>query len=732
MLGPGVNIYRSPRNGRNFEYFGEDPFLASTIAIGYITGMQKQGVSATIKHFLANNSEFLRHDSDSIVDERTLREIYLPAFEAAVKQAHVGAIMDSYNLINGAHATQTHHFNTEILREEWGFKGVVMSDWRATYDGIAAANNGLDLEMPTGEFMNRKNLLPAVHDGGVQQQVIDDKIRHILSTAERFGWLDREQTDLSLSKYNEDNHKTALDSARESIVLLKNSRQFLPLDKNKVTSVLVVGPDAYPAQSVAGGSGAAIPYSSVSIVEGLAHILGDSATVFYEPGLPSLQELVATTSFVTEAEGGEPGLRVEIFDNDDLSGSPKNSGIVKHINSAGFNWDTLSDWEEVAPLLASAPKAVSRRWTGYYMVKTSGPYEVAVQGPGENNGFRVYLDDKLLFDNWKLAKAYQDHATLELALGPHEIVVEDVKRTPFGGRLRLAIADQRKLVSDDAKKLAAKANVVVVAAGFNRDSEGEGADRTFSLPIGQDVLIREMVSQNKNAVVALTSGGAVDTAAWIDAVPALLALWYPGEQGGNAFAEILFGEVNPSGRLPITFEKRQQDNPTFSNYYPEPDNNRVVYREGIFVGYRGYEHNGIKPLFPFGFGLSFTTFKFGSVVVTSDTNQTTALKYLVSFGITNTGSRAGSEVAQVYIAEANSPVPRPPKELKGFVKVDLKPGETQRVTVPLDMRSFAYYDVNGATWRVPPGTYEVLIGKSSEEIDLTGEIKVGTVVTEKP
>src|SRR5215831_13993490 len=207
MLGPGVNIYRSPRNGRNFEYFGEDPFLASAIAVGYINGMQKHGVSATIKHFIANNSEFLRHDSDSVIDERALREIYLPSFEAAVKQAHVGAIMDSYNLINGAHATQNGYFNNDIAKKEWGFQGIMMSDWVATYDGVAATNSGLDLEMPTGEFMNRKNLLPALQDGRVSQKVIDDKIRHILSTASRFGWLDREQTDPSLSKYDRDNHR---------------------------------------------------------------------------------------------------------------------------------------------------------------------------------------------------------------------------------------------------------------------------------------------------------------------------------------------------------------------------------------------------------------------------------------------------------------------------------------------------------------------------------------------
>ena len=460
MLGPGVNIYRSPRNGRNFEYFGEDPFLASEVAVGYITGMQEQGVSATIKHFLANNSEFLRHDSDSVVDERTLREIYLPTFEAAVKQAHVGAIMDSYNLINGAHATQNGYFNVDVLRKQWGFNGVVMSDWRATYDGVAAANNGLDLEMPTAEFMNRTNLLPAIHNGRLKQEILDEKLHHILETAARFGWLDREQTDSNLSKYDQQNHGIALDAARESIVLLKNNHQLLPLDKHTIKSILVVGPGGYPAQPVGGGSGAAIPYSSVSIVEGLANLLGNSAVVYYEQGLPSLQELVSATNFVTDPDGTQPGLKMERFENADLSGSPQSVQVVRRVNSAGFNWDTLSDWEEVAPMLASAPKIASRRWTGYYIVSEPGIYEIAVQGPGEHNGFRVHLDDKLVFDNWELAKAYQEHTTIDLAAGPHKIVVEDVQRSPFGGRLRLAITDQRKLISEDVKKLAAKADAV--------------------------------------------------------------------------------------------------------------------------------------------------------------------------------------------------------------------------------------------------------------------------------
>lgn len=731
MLGPGVNIYRSPRNGRNFEYFGEDPFLASTIAVGYVSGMQKQGVSSTIKHFLANNSEFLRHDSDSVVDERTLREIYLPTFEAAVKQAHVGAIMDSYNLINGTHATQNGYFNTDIVRKQWGFDGVMMSDWVATYDAVAAANNDLDLEMPTGEFMNRKNLLPAVQDGRVKEAVIDEKIKRILHTAERFGWLDHEQTDFNLSRYNQSNHQIALDAAREGIVLLKNDRQLLPLDRSKVKSILVVGPNAYPTQPTAGGSGAAIPFSTVSVLEGVSHVLGTSATVYYEAGLPSFQEMVGATNFMTEAQGGQPGLKVEKFSSGDLSGSPASSQVVRRVNDAGFNWDNVTDWDEALAIFAGPRKPQSRRWSGYYLAKDAGKYEIAVQGAGEGSGFRLYLDDKLLFDDWELARAFQEHAIVDLSAGAHKVVVEDRQDSSPGGRVKLAIAEQKALVSEAAKKLAAKADAVVVAVGFNRDSEGEGADRTFGLPIGQDALIKEMASLNKNVVVSMTSGGAVDTNAWLDQVPAMLEAWYGGEQGGTALAEVLAGNVNPSGRLPITFEKKAEDNPAFNNYYPERGTKKVVYKEGVFVGYRGYERNATKPLFPFGFGLSYTTYRLSHLAVKNESTAGT-VKYTVSFDVTNTGKRAGSEVAQVYVSDTGTSVARPPKELKGFVKVSLKPSETQHVSVPLDTRSFAYFDADKGLWTAPAGTYKVLVGQSSAQIDLTGEVKLATTVTEKP
>ncbi len=332
MLGPGVNIYRAPMNGRNFEYFGEDPFLASRIAVGYIEGMQSQGVSATIKHFMGNNSEFDRHNTDSIIDERTMREIYLPTFEAAVKEAHVGAIMDSYNLTNGAHMTQNGYLNTDVAKKEWGFDGIMMSDWTSTYDAVAAANGGLDLEMPSGVFMNRKNLEPAIQQSKVSVATINDKVRRILRTAVRFGWLDRNQTDYSIPRFNMQGRQVALQSAREGMVLLKNDSSLLPLDKTRIKSIAVIGPDAYPAVPDGGGSARVQPFAAVSFLEGISNLLGSNTKVLYSRGIPKLGELANATNFSTAANNGRPGISAEYFANKQLQGIPVVTRTEQHIN----------------------------------------------------------------------------------------------------------------------------------------------------------------------------------------------------------------------------------------------------------------------------------------------------------------------------------------------------------------------------------------------------------------
>ena len=714
LLGPGVNIYRAPMNGRNFEYFGEDPFLASRIAVGYIKGVQSQGVSATVKHFMGNNSEFDRHNTDTIIDERTMREIYLPVFEAAVKEARVGAIMDSYNLVNGAHLTQNGYLNTDVGKNEWGFRGIMMSDWTSTYDGIAAANGGLDLEMPSGAFMNRKTLLPAIQQGKVTVATIDDKVRRILRTAIQFGWLDRDQTDLSIPRFNQQGRSVALAAALESQVLLKNEGGLLPLDKKKIRSIAVIGPDAYPAVPVGGGSARVEPFVATSILEGISNYLGGTVPVYYARGLPSLAEMADATSFSTEPVSGQPGLRSEYFSSNDLQGTPLTTRTEQHINfRAGAR---------------EFPAAtLSARWAGYYVVKDPGDYDIFVASSGEDGGYyRLYLDGKVVFDSWATAPTAVSQARVTLDTRAHKIVLEQHGRSRWiGSRFQFSISRSGTLADAEAKKLAAKADVVVLAVGFDPGSESEGADRTFSLPPGQDQLIQEIAAVNKNTIVVLTSGGSAAMDAWLDRVPALIEIWYPGQEGGTALAENLFGEVSPSGRLPVTFERRWEDNPVHDNYYPTAGTNRVSYKEGLFVGYRGYEKNNTQPLFPFGFGLSYTTFKYGNLAI----KPLKSGSYEVSFEVKNTGIREGAEVAQVYVGGTHASVPRPAKELKGFSKVSLRPGETKRVTVPLDTRALSYYDVNAKQWRAEAGDYDVLVGHSSAQIELRGRLSLSTAVT---
>jgi beta-glucosidase len=713
LLGPGVNIYRSPTNGRNFEYFGEDPFLSARIAVGYIRGVQSQGVSATVKHFMGNNSEFDRHNTDSVIDERTMREIYLPAFEAAVKEAHVGAMMDSYNLVNGEHASQNTHLLNEIAKQEWGFDGLLMSDWFATYDGVAAVNAGQDLEMPFGAFMNQKTLVPAVQQGKVSTATIDEHVRRILRTAARFGWLDRDQQDMTIPRFNQQGRQAALQAAREGMVLLKNDGGVLPLVRGKVKSIAVVGPDAYPAVPVGGGSARVEPFAAVSLLEGLSNALGTSANVYYHRGIPSAGEMAEATDFSTAAANGKPGLNAEFFKTEDLQGPPAVTRNERHVN---YGPDSRASFPE---------QTLSSRWTGYYAPQSAGSYEIFVQSTGEDGGFyRLYLDDKLLFDNWKTTRALTSIATLELDARPHKVVLEQHGRSGWlGTKLRMGLLRHGAAVAEEARRIAAKADVVIVSAGFDPQMESEGADRTFSLPPGQDELIAEMAAANKNTVVVVTSGGGVDMTAWVDRVPSIIEAWYPGQEGGTALAEILLGDTNPSGHLPATFERRWEDNPAHDSYYPAEGTNRVEYREGVFVGYRGYEKNGTHPLFPFGHGLSYTTFKYSNLKVSPVAGGAgEGSRYEVSFEVKNTGSREGADVAQVYVGDSHARVPRPPKELKGFAKVSLRPGESRHVTVTLDRRALSYYDASAKAWRAEPGDFEVLVGRSSEQIELRGKL----------
>ena len=706
LLGPGVNIYRAPMNGRNFEYFGEDPYLSARTAVGYITGVQSQGVIATVKHYAANNQEFDRHNVSSDVDERTLREIYLPAFEAAVRESHTGAVMNSYNLLNGVHATQNPFLNTQVLRKEWGFQGVLMSDWDATYDAVGAANNGLDLEMPDGKFMNRKSLLTAIKNGKVTTATIDEKVRRIFVTALRFHFLDRPQMNLNLPLYSHEGSKVALEGALEGITLLKNEGGLLPLSADKVKTIAVFGPDAWPAVPGAGGSSTATPFESVSIMTGLSSFAPDKVKVLYARGLPTFEEILDQTKY-------DHDVKLETFDNDKFTGTPKVSTAPRIVSSSVYKWTP------------NPPKQIAVRYTASYTPAKSGDYFFVVAGSGSDT-YKLTVNDKPWLEQARSEGQAPRSAEVPLEAGKPASIRLDYTGDAATPHISLGIRSADDMLTPDSKKMAALADVAVVAVGFDGSTESEGLDRTFQLPWGQDSLIKSVAAINKKIIVAITAGGGVDMRQWIDEVPVLLHNWYPGEEGGTALAEILFGTHDPEGKLPATFDRSWEESPVHDSYYATLAADgvpHVKYTEGLFYGYRYYASANKKPLFPFGFGLSYTTFSFSDLQI-APISFKAGDEVTVSFDVTNTGAHDGAEVAQLYVADPSATVKRPVMELKGFEKVRLAAGEKKHVTLKLSDRSFSYYDVASHDWKIDPGKFTILVGNSSENTPLKGDLTI--------
>jgi len=708
MLSPGVNIYRAPMCGRNFEYYGEDPYLASRMVVAYINGVQSQGVVATVKHYAVNNQEYDRHTVSSDLDERTLREIYLPAFRAAVEEAHVGAVMNAYNLVNGVHCSQNEHLLKEILKGDWKFDGLVMSDWSSTYNGVAAANAGLDLEMPSGAYMNRDTLLPAIKSGKLNVATFDDKVRRMLRVMFRFGFFDREQLDLTLPLYNPDSRLVALQAAREGIVLLKNKGDILPLDRTKLRSIAVIGPTAHPAVTGGGGSSQVQPFRSVSFLDGIIAVSGEKIKVLYSPGVSNdIESLFRTSEFLSPSRTNElvRGLKGEYFTNRDLSGT---AGITRIDRRIRF------DWGESAPASGMPPDDFSIRWTGKIRVDSDGEYQFFVQG---DDGFRLFVNGQIIIDEWRDQGATLKEAKLSLKAG----TLANVKLEYYDhtGNAQVSFGWSKVVLPRDAEaiKLAAQSDVAIICVGFNATTEGEGFDRDFALSKEQQELVKEVAKVNEKTIVVVTAGGNVGVSDWVDDVASLLHTWYPGQEGGTALAEILFGDVNPSGKLPATFEKRWEDNATFNSYYAV--DKKVSFKEGVFVGYRHFDAKDIEPQFPFGFGLSYTTFAYKNLRIVP---QTAGKKPIVSASveITNTGVRPGAEVVELYVGDLRPKVSRPVKELKRFEKVWLKPGETKTATFELDESAFAFYDVPNKQWTAAPGAYDILIGSSSKDIKARG------------
>ena len=601
MLGPSLCIQRTPLCGRDFEYMGEDPFLTSRMAVHYIRGEQAQGVSSCAKHFAANNQEFDRGSINEIIDERTLREIYLPSFRASVQEAGVLAVMGAYNQINGQHCCENEHLLNEILKDEWGFKGVVISDWGGVHHTDLAALNGMDIEMGTQPPYQSNYLanpfLQDLKSGQFPMSVLDDKVRRHLYVMFKLNLIHdpsvtntlanvTPQTPLSTKEHQE----TARKIAEESFVLLKN-KNLLPLNPAQLNTIAVIGGNADARFCHEGGSAMIKAPYEITALEGISNYVGGKVKIIY-------------------AEGYYP---------------PGNWG------RSGRKPDgSLSTPEDSSNLVAAAVAA------------------------------------------------------------------------------------------------AKSADVVIYVGGLNRKVgfDSEGTDRKdIKLPAGQDELLKKIVRANPKTVVVLIGGGAVEMDHdWLSRVPALLYAWYPGLEGGNALASILFGDVNPSGKLPCTFPKKLADTPPAAlDAYPGT-NGTVIYKEGLLVGYRWYDTKSIKPLFPFGYGLSYTRFKYSNLNLVQNNDSKDSVT--VEFELANTGDRAGAEVAEIYVQPLNPSVFRPLKELKGFKKVFLQPGETQKVSVTLGQSAFAYYDVDKKGWVAEKGNYKILVASSSRDIRLKGKMNL--------
>lgn len=722
MLAPGANIYRASKGARNFEYFGEDPYLTSEMLVPFIQAVQDGGVIATVKHFAGNDQEFDRYTVSTEMDERTLREIYLPPFKAAVQRAGVKAVMTGYNPFRGTHCTENRHL-IDILKKEWGFKGMLMSDWACTYSAIHAANNGLDLEMGSNDWFTREKLLPLIKEGKVTEEVIDDKVRRIYGTCIEMGFFDRPQQRTDIPVFNPEANNMALKQAEEGIILLKNERNMLPLTHPRV--IAVIGPTANPALMSdrayntegivygGGGSSRVHPWYVVNNLQGIRNEFPD-ATIYYAEGVSNQFKRSLFRNSIFRTQNGEEGLNATYYTyaaDSSASGNVILNRIERHVNNEW--WGHPHNKKELGT-------DYRIEWEGYVDVTRTDSLRFFVDAQG---AYRLWIDGHLLLDASQSQSFDMRHVAVAAKKGESRHVrLEYLNQRCFPAEIRMGYTYDSLLDFSEARRLAAKADMVICCVGLDGSIELEGRDRPFELPFGQDRLIQELTEVNPNTVVALHAGGGINMTSWIDRVPAVVHALYPGQEGGNALARIFSGKVNPSAKLPFTIERRWEDSPAAGNYDETRKEKKIYYREGIFTGYRGYEWKNIRPLFPFGHGLSYTTFAYSDLNVQVKDKKKAEVN--VSFRITNTGQRDGGEIAQLYVCDTKSKEVRPLKELKGFDKIWLKPGETKTVTLQLNKNDFRYFSKKKNEWTFEPGEFRIKIGTSSQDIRLEQSIKL--------
>ena len=707
LLGPTVNLHRSPLGGRNFECYSEDPQLSARLAVAFIRGVQSRNVAACVKHFVANDQEFERMSISAEVGERVLRELYLVPFEAAVREAGSWALMSAYNRVNGTYASEHPKLLRALLKGEWGFDGAVVSDWYGTHSTAACVNAGLDLEMPGPARHLGAKVAAAVRAGEVTESLLDDAVRRILRLAERTNAradgprADERAVDLP------EHRALARRAAGESIVLLQNEREVLPLDAGALRSLAVIGPNAARAVVQGGGSARIRPHYAVSPLEGIRKRAGDAVAIHFEPGCVSHKTLPTLG-----ADSLTGPLRVEYWNGHEPQGTP----VLSRESSAGsFVWfDRFAREVE--------PRAFSVRVQGALAPHVTGAHEFSLVSAGKS---RLFVDGVLVVDNWteqapgdaffNLGSAEKRGSCLLEAGRSHDVAVEyaNIDR-PFAGGLKvgcLAVAPHDLL--ERAVSRAAACDAAVVVLGMNDEWETEGHDRaSLALPGRQAELAACVAAVNPRTVVVIQTGAPVELE-FLENVPAALQVWYGGQEAGNALADVLFGDRNPSGRLPHTVPKRIEDTPAYLDWPGE--GGRSVYGEGLFVGYRWYDARKLEPRFAFGHGLSYGRFEYSDLRAARERLRADESLEL-TLEVANRGERAGQEVVQVYVRRPRSAVIRPEQELRAFAKVALAPGESRRVSFTLGPRAFAHWDVAAQNWVAEPGELELCVGASSRDI----------------
>ncbi|EJT97240.1 beta-glucosidase [Dacryopinax primogenitus] len=745
LLGPTVNIQRNPLGGRSFESFSEDSWLSGCMAAEYVKRLQGEGVSACIKHFVGNEQEQERKGSDSLISPRALREIYLYPFMLAQKRAQPWSYMTAYNRINGTHCSEHPWLLTNVLREEWGFDGCVMSDWHGTYGVPEAYHAGLDLEMPgTDGWRTASKVIRSIEATKLTLPIVKERARAVLKLVQRCAKgapeiLDGDQQERTRDT---DAEKTLMRKvAGSAIVLLKNEGNVLPLEKSKIKTLAIIGPSAKAAYFAGGGSASLKASYVVTPYEGILAALPEEVKVVYAEGCQGHRRAPPLTGRELITEDGRAGLNATFYHKRDSEGNY--SAAVEHFLLD--NTDTLLNDSDI---FFSADEWYLVLWGKLRAQerKTTFRFGLSVAGRA-----KLFVDDKLVVDNWTWqrrgdsffgdgteeemgnfemlsGKAYDIRLEYSNLTGPAEGDEKGVPNPHAGMRLGgYPLLDEEQGISE-AVALAKEADAVVVVVGLNGEWESEGYDRkTLNLPRRTNDLVAAVAKANPSAVVVTQSGSAF-TMPWVDSVNALLHTWYLGNETGNAIADVLFGKVNPSGKMSLTFPKRIEDVPSYLNYGNQ--NGRVKYAEDLFVGYKHYHARRIEPLFPFGFGLSYTAFKYSGLQISPPSSCDASFTASVTLTVTNTGKLPGSEVVQLYIAMPSGNLIHPHLALKGFTKLhDIPVGKEATATLMLDKYAVSYFDDVAGKWKVDAGQYTVFVGSSSSHLPLTAVLPLKKLFT---